>query len=142
MINPQCPHVLPLVSNRTVPHALCLVPSSAIIKHKIAAEAAGHLLGLSRATEVTNTSILPPLFFSQATKGHATATSPNDTHTDSRPQRDAELTWGLFPSVNAASTKLTNIDRVLPVLQHFGDDEYVNICPVLPVPVLEGKGTE
>lgn len=78
-------------------------------------------------------------FFSQATKGHTSATFPNDTHTDSRSQRDAELTCGLFPSVNAASTKLTNIDRVLPVLQHFGDDEYVNICPVLPVPVLEGK---
>lgn len=106
---------------------------------KIAAEAAGHLLGFSWATEVTKASI-PPQFLSQATKGHTTATFPNGTHTDSRSQRDAELTCGLFPSVNAACTKLTNIDRVLPVLQHFGDDEYVNISPVLPVPVLEGKG--
>lgn len=38
-------------------------------------------------------------------------------------------------------TELTNIDSVLPVFQHFCDDEYVNICPVLPVPILEGKGT-
>lgn len=128
MINPHCSHVFPLVSDRTV--HLCLEPSSARTKHKIAAQAAGHSLGFSWATEVTNHQFQHN-FFSQATKGHATATFPNDTHTDSRSQRDAELTCG---------TKLTNIDRVLPVLQHFGDDEYVNISPVLPVPVLEGKG--
>lgn len=132
MINPHCPHLFPLVSDRTALHALCLVPSSARIKHKIAAEAAGHLLGFSWATEVTNTAISPP-FFSQAT------TRTHHCNFSHRLQGDAELTCDLFPSVNAASTKLTNIDRVLPVLQHFGDDEYVNICPVLPVPVLEGK---
>lgn len=35
--------------------------------------------------------------------------------------------------------KLTNIDRVLPIFQHFSDNKYVNICPVFPVPILEGK---
>jgi len=43
--------------------------------------------------------------------------------------------------VNASKHKdLTNIDRVLPVFQHFRDNKYVNICPVFPVPILEGKG--
>lgn len=67
MINP---HVFPLVSDRTVLHALCLVPSSARIKHKIAAEAAGHLLGFSWATEVTKASIPPQIFFPSNQRTH------------------------------------------------------------------------
>lgn len=47
--------------------------------------------------------------------------------------------WSPFFFFPPQATKLTNIDRVLPVFQHFCDNQYVNICPVFPVPILEGK---
>lgn len=77
----------------------------------------------------------------QFNKPHCRHSIPLDhCHKDASSQRDAKLMCAAPTQPVPGSTGLTDVDRVLPVLQHLRDDENVNIGPVLPVPVLEGKG--
>lgn len=127
------------VLERTALHALCLLSWSPRIKHKIAVEAAVQLNYFSLATEFKKASIWAPFFSPKATKGHTAARFLVQMM---RPPEGCSAGCCLHQSRQCRQHEcLTNIDRVLPVLQHLRDDEDIHVRPVLPVPVLEGKGS-